>query len=355
MSAPLRQLLRDEIRACGPISFARYMNRALYEPGLGYYAAKTTRTGKAGDFITNVTVGSCFGTLLAVRIAEYWRELGAPETFQLVEQGANDGQLMQDILEWLTEHRPACHKAARVHFIEPLSSARSAQAARCPQATWHLDLPGELGGHGVFFCNELLDAFPVQRFRRTCEGWVELCVALADDGEAFCWQEQPAGQDALKMLKNAFEYAPLEGWTTEISPGLQPWLESASRLFARGLWLITDYGLHAREYYSSSRPDGTLRGYRKHQLLAEELLSSPGEIDLTCHVNWTLLKDLAPALGLRVHDFTDQMRFLTALAVPMLKTISNPDPRELRWLRQFQTLTHPAQLGSKFQTLQLTK
>lgn len=331
------------------------MERALYEPGLGYYATETIRTGKSGDFITNVTVGSCFGTLLASRIAEYWRELGGPDSFLLVEQGANDGQLMQDILEWLSEHRPECRKAAQIHFIEPLKNARQNQAARCPEATWHADLPGELGSHGVFFCNELLDAFPVQRFRNTQDGWVELCVTLADDGESFCWLERPAGRDALKVLASAFPHAPDEGFTTEITPGLQRWMTAASRLFARGLWLITDYGLDAAEYYHSSRAQGTLRGYRRHQLLAEDLLSHPGEIDLTCHVNWTSLLELAPSLGLEVVDFKDQMRFLTNQAVPMLKSITNPDPRELRWLRQFQTLTHPGQLGAKFQTLQLTK
>lgn len=331
------------------------MERALYEPGLGYYATETIRTGKSGDFITNVTVGSCYGTLLASRIAEYWRELGGPDSFLLVEQGANDGQLMQDILEWLSEHRPECLKAAQIHFIEPLKNARQNQAARCPEATWHADLPGKLGSHGVFFCNELLDAFPVQRFRNAKDGWVELCVTLADDGESFCWLEQPAGRDALKALASAFPRAPREGFITEITPGLQPWMTAASRLFARGLWLITDYGLDAAEYYHSSRAQGTLRGYRRHQLLAEDLLSDPGEIDLTCHVNWTTLLDLAPSLGLEVVDFKDQMRFLTQQAVPMLKSITNPDPPELRWLRQFQTLTHPGQLGAKFQTLQLTK
>ena len=355
MNATLRHLLRDEILAHGPISFARYMERALYEPDLGYYAAKTSRTGKAGDFITNVTVGSCFGSLLASRIAEYWQELGAPNPFQLVEQGANDGQLMQDILEWLSDHNPECRKAAQVHFIEPLKSAQQAQATRCPEGTWHADLPGEVGDHGVFFCNELLDAFPVQRFRRMRHGWAELCVALEDRGESFCWQEKPAAQDAVKALEMFFTQSPPEGYTTELTPGLEPWMKAAARLFAQGLWMITDYGLHAEEYYGSSRTQGTLRGYCKHQLWADDFLSSPGEIDLTCHVNWTTLVDLAPALGLRVLDLRDQMRFLTALAVPTLKSIDNPDPKELRWLRQFQTLTHPAQLGAKFQTLQLIR
>lgn len=353
MSAVLRQLLREEITKSGPISFARYMQRSLYEPNHGYYARGINRTGRHGDFITNVSIGPCYGQLLASHIVQAWQQFGRPAAWHLIEQGANDGQLMQDILTWIQQEHPDCHAAAQPHFIEPLETARQAQSTRVPHAYWHATLPARLGSHGIYYCNELLDAFPIQRLRYLGNGnWVEMRVTHDPATETFLWADTPS----------AFPSPPADlptDFIIEHSPSLLDWTAEISQLFDTGQWIITDYGLREEEFFAPTRRHGTLRGYHHHQLIAEDLLNHPGEIDLTAHVNWTQIGRLSQQHGLEVHTPLDQARFLIPLAVPFLRQIERPgeapSPHQLRWLRQFQTLTHPAQLGTKFQTLVLTK
>ena len=347
----------DEIRSSGPISFARFMDRALYEPGLGYYARDQNPTGKSGDFITSVTVGACFGQLLAEQIYEFWTLVGCPMEFHLVEQGANQGQLMNDIITRLRTAHPDCAKQLVCHFIEPLESLQAKQSKLLPEAVFHHDVPEFIGAYGVYFCNELIDAFPVSRLRWNGERWREMMVDL-DEADHFIWTENdsPCAQHAARTEIPDGTFAP--NFTTEVCPSLRSWTKSISSLFHRGLWMVIDYGLLAEEYYSAARPDGTLRGYRNHQMVTENFLSNPGEIDLTAHVNWTALESVAVENGMTVLGWVDQMRFLTALAEPMLRemeTLGKMPPERLVWLRQFQTLTHPGHMGTKFQAMILGK
>lgn len=357
MSAALRQLIVDEIRSSGPMSFARFMDRALYEPGLGYYARDQNPTGKSGDFITSVTVGACFGQLLAEQIYEFWTLSGKPAEFHLVEQGANQGQLMNDIVTRLRSAHPDCAKQLVCHFIEPLDSLQAKQSQLLPDAVFHREVPEFIGEHGVYFCNELIDAFPVTRLRWNGERWREMMIDV-DAANSFVWSEQdtPAADEAGKTEIPAGIFA--QDFTTEFCPTLRNWAKSVSSLFNCGLWIVIDYGLLAEEYYSAARPDGTLRGYQHHQMVTEDFLSNPGEIDLTAHVNWTTLETAAQSHGMTVLGLVDQMRFLTALAEPMLKemeTVGKMPPERLVWLRQFQTLTHPGHMGTKFQAMLLGK
>jgi SAM-dependent MidA family methyltransferase len=367
LSAELAALLRNEIIAAGPISFARFMERALYEPGLGYYARPLSPTGRRGDFITSVSVGACFGQLLAEQIADYWQAIAAPTEFHVVEQGANDGRLMADVLHWLAARHPACHQSVRPHFIEPLATARMAQRALVPNARHH-DSAASVRLHpeatvdsaphqsrdccGVFFCNELLDAFPVQRIRWNGSSWQELGVGLDAHG---AFAETLIGPHLELPIPSS--RLPLD-YTTELCPTVEPWMESISQLFTQGLWLIMDYGLTAEEYFAPHRMEGTLRGYHQHQMVTRNFLDDPGAMDLTAHVNWTSVVTSAQDYGLEVHGEVNQMRFLTALAEPVLRSMENNgkmSPDDLAWLRQFQTLTNPGQMGVKFQALLLTK
>ncbi len=349
--------MRNEINAAGPISFARFMERALYEPGLGYYARPQSPTGRRGDFITSVSVGACFGQLLAEQVADYWQAVDSPPEFHLVEQGANDGRLMADVLAWLAVHHPRCHQCVHPHFIEPLATARAAQRALVPNAQHHenaamVKLSPTEHCCGVFFCNELLDAFPVQRVRWLGSAWQELGVGL-DHAGGFC--ETSIGPSLDLPIPTS--RLPIN-YTTELCPSLETWLEAISQLFSQGLWLILDYGLTADEYFAPHRMEGTLRGYHHHQMVTQHFLDEPGTIDLTAHVNWTAVEQAAQRKGLTVHGEVNQMRFLTALAEPILKSMEGGGqmlPADLAWLRQFQTLTNPGQMGVKFQTLLLTK
>lgn len=357
MSAGLRELLVGEIHAADSISFAQYMARVLYEPTLGYYSGiKSNPAGRKGDFITNVSIGSCYGHLLAEQIVEFWNALGQPVPFHLVEQGANDGQLMCDIVERMKNRYPECFAALQPHFIEPLGALQQRQRALVSNAIFHAEIPALPMEQGVFFCNELLDAFPVERVRWQMGAWQPMGVGLDTRGE-FCWvdRQDPAVSTAAVRIIPGQEFA--EGYTTEFCPSLETWMRAIAGLFRTGLWLITDYGMSANNYYAPSRSQGTLRGYRKHKLIADAL-TDPGETDLTAHVNWSQVQSAAKACRLANHGLIEQFRFLTALAEPLLKqmeTRGRATPEDLIWLRRFQTLTHPSQFGSQFQTLILTQ
>lgn len=346
----LTDLLRAEIATTGPISCAQFMQRALYEPALGYYARTQSPTGRRGDFITSVSVGACFGNLLAEQIADYWQGLGQPPRLHVVEQGANDGQLMADLLAWLARQHPGCFQAVQPHFIEPLATARAAQQARVPNAIFHQEMPSPFHEPGVFLANELLDAFPVERVRWTGQHWQPLAIDVDASGNFI---EVP--QPTQITLDIPTEELPA-GYTTELSPELEPWMQAVSRLFPQGLWMLCDYGLTAENYYAPHRTDGTLRGYSHHQMQTQQIFQNPGTCDLTTHVNWTSVAHAATAAGLRQVGYGAQLRFLTALAAPLLTAWEGPPTAERqRWLRQFQTLTNPAEMGSKFQVLLLVQ
>lgn len=334
------------------MSFARFMERSLYEPGLGYYARKASATGKAGDFFTSVSVGACYGGLLASRMVESWESMGRPAEFHLVEQGANDGALLADVLAWLRKEKPECLATVKAHIVEPLEHAREIQQQRLGEfpVTWHESMPGLVGECGIFFCNELLDAFPVHRIKWTGSEWMELKIS-----ENFGWVELPLEVELPHAISTKSLHA---GHTTEFCPGIDSWMSGVAGLFKRGDYFITDYGMDHEDYYSPARSDGTLRGYRNHQMVTDDFLGSPGEMDLTTHVNWSQVAEAARTQRVTVCSLEPQMRFLTNLAKPFLLAMEKRLPftaEDRKWLAQFQTLTHPGQMGGKFQTMVLEK
>lgn len=347
--------IAGEIRRAGPISFARFMELALYGDG-GYY--RTVRTGKAGDFITSVTVGSCFGDLLAEQVFLSWQRLGAPAGFDLIEQGAGDGVLMGDVLRALHQRHPDCLAAASIHLVEPLAEMavqqRQTLAGSSRPAIWHHGWSSVRSNLAIFFCNELLDAFPVHRLLRQNAAWVELAVTLDSEG-AFSWCKRPISCPHVQELAQRLPTLP-DGYRTEVCPGIGTWLQGLSAAIRSGHLFIVDYGLPGSEYYAAERPDGTLRGYRNHRQAAA-VLTAVGETDLTTHVNWTQVAEMAAVLGWQAALPVSQGKFLTTLAAPRLRAMPArpPAPATAQWLRQFQTLTHPAHLGQRFQVLHLSR
>ncbi|MFM8886090.1 MAG: SAM-dependent methyltransferase [Chthoniobacterales bacterium] len=189
-SPGLEAELRARIDQAGPIGFDEFMAAALYDPRHGYYASGKSRTGKGGDFFTSVSVGPVFGKLLAAQFLEMRAHLGNPENFTLVEQGANDGQLLADILAAWTGPLP------RVIVIEPIETLRAVQRktlARWSTCVSHVAQESELAEfEGVFFANELLDAFPVKIFVRESGCWFERRVGT--EGGRFVFVETLANE-----------------------------------------------------------------------------------------------------------------------------------------------------------------
>ena len=322
------------------------MQVALYHPHGGYYASGTNRTGKRGDFFTNVSVGPVFGKLLAAQFREMRDLLGRPDNFTLVEQGANDGRLMADILAAWEGPMP------RVIIIEPLANLRARQektlapwSAHLTHAASEAELP-EFSG--VFFANELLDAFPVKLLVRDGGRWHERCVGM-NDGR-FVFTEVPFHGEPPAIDGDISRFA------TEICPALDPWIKAVAGKLVSGWILIVDYGHAAAVRHHPARAAGSLAAYRAHQRM-EDPLEDPGSQDLTAHVDFTAVARAAEGAGLRLAGFTDQHHALAALAADVFPSmlvdkLSPEAEREMRGLRQ---LLHPESMGTSFKFLALGK
>ena len=334
------------------LPWAQVMDLALYHPDHGYYAGKPRRVGRGGDFYTAVSVGPLYGQLLAAVAAEVWQSLGAPGDFTLIEQGAHDGQLAEDLWRgWPHETKP------RYLIVEPQAGYREVQRARLQPLmgegvawveSWeqvHSPLPA------VLVCNELLDAFPVHRVRWTDGQWRELAVT-----SDLAWAEVDIVDPDLWAEAQRLPQDLPEGYITEVHPASVRWLEAVARAPFQGAVLIADYGYEAGEYYAPERSDGTLRRYHAHRTDGD-VLSDLGQCDLTAHINFTRLIEVAEGAGLAVRQFQDQGRFLTHAATPWLRSLEGraPDAATLALLRQFQSLTHPGHMGAAFRILCLDK
>lgn len=348
---PLVQLLHEQLAAtpAGRLPFARVMELALYHPEHGYYGAGPRKIGRKGDFFTSVSVGPLFGKLLAMRALQEWEEQGKPEDFTIIEQGAHDGQLAEDVVSAMGD------KPVRYLIVEPNPRYREAQAKRLDdRVQWVESLAALQTGpkRGFFLCNELPDAFPVHLVRWCGERWRELYVE-ADGLEAFRFV---SGDFSCAELAEEAKHLPHDlapGHTLEINLAMIAWIRDLAHAAFRGAIFIADYGLDAEEFLVDSRADGTLRRYWQHRM-DDKVLEDLGECDLTTHINFTRLIDEATKRGLTKREYDLQGRILGRMAMPWLQSLEGR-PLDAALMRQFQSLTHPAFMGRSFRCLLLKK
>ena len=348
------ELIRQEIEVSGVISFARFMELALYAPATGYYERQRENVGRRGDFITSVSTGSLFGELLAFQFAAWLEELPvAKAKRQIVEAGAHDGKLAADILHWLQRHRPELFAEIEYVILEPSPHRQSWQAETlkdfAPRVRWFsgFDAAAVAPFTGVIFSNELLDAFPVHRFGwdAAAKTWFEWGVTLA--GEKFVWAKLANSEFGIRNLE--LEAVLPDGYIVETSPVAENWWRTAAGFLANGKLLALDYGLAADELFSPARRSGTLRAYHRHRV-SDDLLANAGEQDLTAHVNFSAIQKVGEAAGLRTENFLTQPQFLTHILAAAVKDKSFTG-FDTKQVRQFQTLTHPEHLGRAFRVL----
>lgn len=355
----IRTIIKEEALHKGVISFARFMELALYCPNLGYYEQLAVSPGRKGDFFTSVSVGCLFGELLAYQCSE-WLDQMAGQRWQIVEAGAHDGRLAGDMLGWLQTHRPDISNSLEYWILEP-----SAIRKHCQQNTlgklvrsvrwfnsWS-ELPRS-GVNGVIIFNELLDAFPTHRlvWNSLEKKWVEWGVAVK--GDELAWVKMP--DDSAGGCAFAAEVPPEvlavlpEGFTTEFCPLANEWWHQAATALKSGKLITFDYGLTAEELFAPQRKEGTLRAYFRHHQ-SGDLLANVGEQDITANVNFTAIRETGEKAGLTAETFVTQGQFLTEI----FAKISRDRRLQSQWtssqVRQFQTLTHPEHLGHSFRVL----
>lgn len=345
----LTELIRQAIRKTGPVSFAWFMEQALYHPEFGYYSSGRCEIGRRGDYFTNVSVGPLFGRLLAGQFAEMWGVLGQPGEFTIVEQGAHHGDLARDVLSAAQRQAPEFFAALRYRIIEPFRILRERQAEALQgfdgQVGWEKTLDDLEPFCGVHFSNELLDAMPVHLLeRQTGSEWEERLVDDSSDG--FTFVAKPIGDENLRRQAAKIPSDLPAPYETEVNLGALQWIEMLARKLARGFVLVVDYGYPRDQFYSPERTSGTLQSYAAHRR-GSSPLEGVGRTDITAHVEWTSIVERAEESGLTLSGFTDQHHFITGL---LSKRMLEENER-----RASQTLLHPELLGTRFQYLALSK
>jgi SAM-dependent MidA family methyltransferase len=353
----LREWIVREIGATGPVAMRRYGELALYHPELGYYARGGERVGKEGDFFTSVSVGPVFGELLARRMVREFHDLGRPGRWRIVELGANDGRLAADLLAGMSRIDLQALAALEYVMCEPLPTMRDVQRATLDKFSENVRIVAstdELAADelpGIVFGNEVLDAMPFDWVEWRDGGWRERRIGVGADGRL---QPVLAGEPAAgvcRWLDEATRGVPLpDGWQCEVRMDWRGFLQSCLRGMVQPTMLWIDYGFLREELIHPHRSEGTWRAYRGHRIEPDPW-NDPGECDLTAHVDFTSVAEAAEALGGQVKGFTPQGTWLTRLAVEELAAREgSEDPA---WVRQFQTLTHPAHLGARFHVMEL--
>lgn len=361
-SARLSGLIRHEIAANdGAIPFSRFMELALYAPGLGYYSAGARKFGEAGDFVTAPELGPIFAACVAESLAPVLRQLGPTALF--MEIGGGSGAFAEVALKRLTELDAL---PDRYMILEPSADLRERQRERLQQhlppplfalVEW-LDGPVPHEWEGVLFANEVIDALPTPRFALK-EGEVyEEYVTLEDD--RFARTLRPADAflgNAVRQLERGLERTFEEGYRSEVLPQLPYWIQAVSGGMRRGAMLFVDYGHPRGEFYLPERNDGTLRAYYRHRVHADPLLW-PGLQDLTASVDFTALAEAGVAAGFDFAGYCSQASFLlgNGMAGVLERIERMHDPVEQQRRRnEVKKLTLPSEMGERFQVMGFEK
>ncbi len=316
-------IIREEIDASGGrISFARFMDLALYHPEYGYYLGTERKPGRGGDFITAPEASPYFGLSLARQMADFWERLGTPRRWVIREYGAGHGGLAYDIVAGLSEEYPEAAAGLQYHLVEPNQHLiEQAMAAMSDVGLDGIVVPEPVVPEeelepivGVGLANEVADALPVHRLIARNGSIRERFVTWEDDrfGET---EDQPAGEVALAaaaLWRRGIQFK--DGDRFEISLEAPRWFAGACRGLARGYAMAIDYGYLAPALYSGHRLTGTVRGYFEHSVTDNPYLRV-GEQDLTAHVDFSSLIDAGVSAGAELAGFTTQGAMLASLGL----------------------------------------
>ena len=349
LSDRLRSEIRAEIEASGGwITFARFMELALYAPGLGYYSAGSTKLGEPGDFVTAPELSPLFAQCLARQIGDLI-DAGIPD---VIELGAGSGTLAADLLNALAALGRA---PGRYLILEVSAELRERQQSRirtlapdlAARVQWLDVLPRRL--HATLVANEVLDAVPVHLVRTRAGSVHEVGVSIAPNGELARALRPAAGELLAAALALGL---PEDDYETEVNLAAPALVKSFARVIDRGAMLFIDYGFPAHEYYHPQRSRGTLMCHYRHHA-HDDPFTLVGLQDITAHVDFTAIASAGVDAGLRVLGYGTQAQFLLNCGLAdILGRVSPDDVRAYAPLAgAAHKLTSPAEMGELFKVL----
>jgi len=353
--------------AGGWLSFERFMELALYTPGLGYYSAGSRKLGAGGDFVTAPEVSDLFSRCIARQCAAVLTYRGG----EILELGAGTGRMAAVVLSELAAQKALPERYAILEVSADLAERQRERLGRLPRAlrervTWLERLP-ERPLEGVILANEVVDALPYRRFRCAESGIRELGMVLAaGSGESarpvagstrFTAAEAAADASLTRAYHEILAALPAPlpaGYTSEVCLRIAPWIASIGRSLARGLLLLCDYGLPRRHYYHPQRAGGTLRCHYQ-QRAHEDPGINPGVQDITAWVDFTRVADAALAAGLEVKGFATQAAFLLGCGIEELVARAGEGIERARLAGEARRLIMPEEMGEAFKMMALTR
>jgi len=342
----------------GIISFARFMELALYEPGLGYYMAGGRKIGEDGDFITAPELTSVFSHCLAMQCEQILNTL---DSGNILELGPGKGTMACDILQKLERLGNMPH---HYFMLETSAELRERQEQLVKQRIPHLrdkvcwlDTLADEKFHGIILANEVLDALPFHRISINKDSVNELCVGI--DQDQMVWLKRPPLEELKKHIDNiliSLEYALPEGYISEINCRIAPLINSLADFLKRGVMLFIDYGYVRREYYHPQRVGGTMLCHSRH-LASDDPFMFPGIQDITASVDFTLLADSAKRAGLKLGGYSTQAHFLMGCGLAQIMNENPPmsDMYNVDLSQKVKMLTMPGEMGEIFKVMALTK
>lgn len=360
LSEKLQQKIRQLIELeGGSISFSRFMEMALYEPGLGYYSAGLAKFGSGGDFVTAPEISPLFGRCFACQICQIFTSLDQTNTHQktILEFGAGSGRLACDILKEL-EYLDALPDTYLILEVSADLRDRQRQLIRkelphlIDKIEWLNHLP-ENKIHGVILANEVLDALPIERFQVSHNDTKEQRVTFENDQFTYLTE---AASDPLKKAVKAIQAELPHGYTSEINQSLPIWFKGISDSLSSGVIFCVDYGYSHRDYYHPERIDGTLICHYRHRA-HDDPFAYIGLQDISASVDFTAVAEAAFNSGLSIEGYTTQAHFLLGCGLVELLDDDGDKASDhyLRSSQQVKTLTLPGEMGERFKVIALTK
>lgn len=354
-SKQLEALIREEISDKHTIPFSRFMELALYSPGMGYYSAGSKKLGAAGDFITAPEISPLFARCIAKQCEQVLPQL---DKKQILEVGAGSGIMAADILLALDQ---SDHLPENYFILETSADLRHRQQTTINKDAKHLvnrviwlDALPEGGFEGIILANELLDAMPVQKFRINNSVPFELFVGI--ENNRLTLLEQEINNARLKSKLDSLATALPDNYESEINLNAEAWIQSISNCMHKGLVLLIDYGYPQHEYYHKDRTAGTLMCYYQHYT-HDDPFALLGLQDITTHVDFTAIAQSADDAGFNITGYTTQAFFLLGCGLEsMAQDLINADLKQrIELSQQIKKLTLPSEMGEQFKVMALSK